>query len=323
MNDTITVIVPIHNKGGLLGKALRSLKKQTYKNLDILCIDDASTDNSYEELLEIAENDPRIAVMRNETNLGSFATRLRAIENVQGEFVTFCDADDIIEPEAIEKLHAAMVGFNVDLVQMRYGRLMGKLKVKYNESFNKNLADRRIEGEEFRSLSSYVGMDSYIAPSCWGKLYRTSLLRMVRHVPFQQFWGDDQIFNIPYLKIARSMVILSYIGYYYRWGGTTDVHYKFSALRDFKEVHRIKSAMGLDQQCLHEEIDMLLRYHVRQMHTEMGWTWDAVKMFLDEELRDPFWKEAGIFATADELIADAQSHVQKHTLKYIVKRLLK
>lgn len=323
MNDTISVIIPIFNKSRFLRKALRSIREQTYSDLEIICIDDASTDNCFDALSELALQDPRIKVFRNESNLGIYANRLVGIRHATGSYTAFADADDLMSPQALELMLKAMVKYDVDLVQMRSSRIMGKLKVKYNETFDPSLTDRRIEGEEYKDLTSYVGMTSYITPPCWNKLYKTQILKVLRHVPFNQFWGDDQIFNIPYLKAAQSMAFIDYIGYHYRWGGATSRHYKYSALRDYKEVHRIKLAMGLDPQYLNPEIITLLEYHIRQLHTERGWTWEAIRMVLEDELKDPFWQRTGLQKSADELIADAMNHVQKNTFKYLVKRLLK
>ena len=97
VDKKVSVIIPIYNAAQYLHKCLKSVISQTYKNLDIILIDDGSLDDSYDIAKEYQEKDSRIRLF-TQTNIGLIATRKRGIELAEGEIVGFVDSDDWIEP---------------------------------------------------------------------------------------------------------------------------------------------------------------------------------------------------------------------------------
>ena len=318
----VTVIIPLYNKQRHLRRCVSSILAQSYPNLEVIIIDDHSTDGSTARAEAIARQHPSIRLISNPGNLGLFETRYVGIRQAGGEYITFVDADDWLETGAIRDMVELMLEHGVDLVQLRHRRRMRGMAVRYQECYEPEYAMRRIDGEEFRAFARYVGMTSYIHPAAWGKLYRTDLLRDMSHVKFEQFWGEDQIFNIQYLRMCRSMVFSDCIGYNYRWGGET-TQYKYSALREYKYVHQLKRHLGQDAEAIDGEIKLLLRYHVRSLMTEVGFTRQAVEMLMTDELRDPLWQRVGLESTAAQLVEEESHAVQSSPLKYIAKRFLK
>lgn len=325
MNESaplVSVIIPVFNKHKYLHKCLHSLLNQTYTNIEVIVVDDCSTDASFAKAKRLLEDTQEAILVRNDTNKGLLKSRYVGISKAHGVYTAFMDADDWMEARAIETMVEAMTEFKADLVQLRNRQRMRGVAVKYQEHFDPALASRLIDGNEFRSLASYVGMDSYIYPSCWGKMYITSKLREATQIDFDQFWGEDQIFNIQYLRECRSMAFCDYVGYNYRWGGTTSA-YKYSALREYKHVHQLKRMLGQDEGRINAEIKMLLRYHVRSLITELGYTAEAVAMILEDELRDPLWRRVGETATPIQLVEQEMANIQRSPVKYIAKRLLR
>lgn len=102
MKSRVTVLMPCFNAERYLRESISSLQRQTFRDFELIVIDDASTDDSAAILSEIAASDPRIVVFRNNENLGLASTRNVAIENARGEFVAWLDADDIAMPERLE-----------------------------------------------------------------------------------------------------------------------------------------------------------------------------------------------------------------------------
>ncbi|EKP7814543.1 glycosyltransferase family 2 protein, partial [Campylobacter jejuni] len=100
----ISVIIPIYNVEKYLDKCLKSVINQTYKNLDIILVDDGSIDNSLNIAKEYAKKDERIKIIHNEENLGTFAARNNGVKHSNGEYLMFLDPDDFLELEACEKL---------------------------------------------------------------------------------------------------------------------------------------------------------------------------------------------------------------------------
>ena len=103
----VSVIIPIYNAAQYLHKCLKSVISQTYKNLDIILIDDGSSDDSYSIAKEYQEKDSRIRLF-TQTNIGLISTRKRGIELAEGEIVGFVDSDDWIEPIMYERLVQCM-----------------------------------------------------------------------------------------------------------------------------------------------------------------------------------------------------------------------
>ena len=97
----ISIIVPVYNVAPFLSRCLDSLVGQTYENLEIICVDDGSTDGSAAILDACAAKDSRIKVIHQE-NAGVSVARNRGLDAATGEFVTFVDADDWLEPDADE-----------------------------------------------------------------------------------------------------------------------------------------------------------------------------------------------------------------------------
>ncbi|HYN46967.1 MAG TPA: glycosyltransferase family A protein, partial [Allosphingosinicella sp.] len=113
----VTVIVPLWNAEATIGTALRSLAEQTYENLEVLVVDDLSTDASADVVADFARSDPRFRLIRQSVNGGSYAARNRALVEATGEFVTVHDADDWSHPERIARhavdLASRDVPFNI------------------------------------------------------------------------------------------------------------------------------------------------------------------------------------------------------------------
>lgn len=322
MSELISIIIPVHNKERYLSKCLKSILSQTYFNTEIIIVDDYSTDNSHEICIEASRYDNRIKLYRNKKNIGHLKSRYEGLKHIKGNWVIFADADDWMEIESIERLYEAATRLDVDMVQMRHQRRMNGIAVKYAEVYDPDLCDRKISGEEFYRLSSYVGMDSYIAPSCWGKIYKKELLKEAKQINFNQFWGEDQILNINYLRHARSIAFIDYIGYNYRWGGETS-KYKFTMLDEYKNVHIMKRLMGQDESRINNEIINLLRYHIRQLITELGWTEDAIKSVMSEEMKDPIWQKVGLTESIEDILQQETETMQRNPIKYIAKRILR
>ena len=112
----ISVIVPVYNVMAYLTRCVDSIRKQTYRNLEILLVDDGSTDNSGALCEKFALEDKRIRVFHKE-NGGSSSARNLGIEKATGDFIGFVDSDDYIEPEMYERLLAMLLEENLLAVQ--------------------------------------------------------------------------------------------------------------------------------------------------------------------------------------------------------------
>ena len=117
-NPKVSIIVPVYNVEKYIKKCASSLFEQTYPNIEYIFVNDASTDNSLDTLKHIAKNNlhQHITIVENKHNSGSSATRNNAINIATGEYITFCDSDDWVEPTAIEEMVNTMISHNADIV---------------------------------------------------------------------------------------------------------------------------------------------------------------------------------------------------------------
>ncbi len=116
----ITVLMPCYNALPYLTEALDSIVNQTYTNLEVLCINDGSTDGTAEVLKEYAKNDTRIRVIHNEQNIKLIKTLNKGIDLSNGKYIARMDADDISLPNRIEILYNKIQEHNVDVISSGY-----------------------------------------------------------------------------------------------------------------------------------------------------------------------------------------------------------
>lgn len=115
----ISVIIPVYNVEKYLAQCLDSVIGQTYKNLEIICVNDGSTDGSLKILEQYARQDARIRII-NQKNAGLNGARNTGLRNVTGAYITFLDSDDWLDLNWIEKAHAVAVSNNAELVKSGY-----------------------------------------------------------------------------------------------------------------------------------------------------------------------------------------------------------
>ena len=114
----VSVIITVYNESMYLNDCLDSLKKQTLKDFEAICVNDASTDNSLEILEKYAHNDKRFVITNNDVNVGLTKSRRRAIENAGGEYVTLLDADDFLSCNALSEAVQALENNGADIALM-------------------------------------------------------------------------------------------------------------------------------------------------------------------------------------------------------------
>lgn len=116
MSAKISVIVPLYNKKDYLKLSVDSILNQTYKNIEVLVVDDCSTDGSLELCRELYGQDPRVKILQQTHNMGPGAARNTGIRSAQGEYIVFVDGDDEIFPDRLRKMFDTAEKFNADIV---------------------------------------------------------------------------------------------------------------------------------------------------------------------------------------------------------------
>lgn len=159
-SQLISVIVPLYNKEKYIDKCLKSIINQTYSNLEIIIVDDKSTDKSLDICKNYAKKDKRIKIIENNKNEGVSHARNVGISNAHGEYISFVDADDTIEPTMIELLHYNAIVYQAEISQCSIN-LNGKPKLR-TEEYEVLFGFPRVLTEFFNDRISSVVFDKLI-----------------------------------------------------------------------------------------------------------------------------------------------------------------
>lgn len=170
----VSVIVPVYNVELYLRECLDSIINQTLKDIEIICIDDCSTDSSYKILEEYAKKDNRIKIFKNSKNESVGYNRNLGIKEAKGEYISFIDSDDFISKDFLYNLYDTAKKYNSDIVNT--------LNIKCYRNNKKTQFYYTFKKKEFESTWNLNDIEnSYskqaIAPYVWNKIYKTSFLR--------------------------------------------------------------------------------------------------------------------------------------------------
>ncbi len=158
----VSIIIPCYNKEKYVKEAIESALNQTYKNIEIVCIDDASTDNSRVVLKEITEKYNNIVLIEEDKNIGVCRARNKAIEISSGEYILPLDADDTIEPTYVEKaIDIFNKNPNVDIIYSRVRHLITKKEMFKPNDTNNLLLDNYITCSSVFKKSDFQKVGGY------------------------------------------------------------------------------------------------------------------------------------------------------------------
>lgn len=203
----ISIIVPFYNVEEYLEQCLDSIQSQTYKNIEVILVNDGSTDGSKEICEKYCKRDTRFRLM-NQTNQGQSVARNRGMQETTGEFLTFVDSDDIIKEDMLEQLMKQMTSENIDIVECWYTHNEQELKPKTEE--NIGIVFRGDAKEALISLCR----DNIVRLNPVAKLFRREV---ILNFPFLEGLIYEDVYSgIGILKQIRNMVKINYTGYYYR-----------------------------------------------------------------------------------------------------------
>ena len=212
----VTIVIPVYNVEKYLSKCIKSVINQTYKNIEIILVDDGSKDNSGIMCDNFAKKDSRITVVHKE-NGGLSSARNVGIEIATGESVFFVDSDDYISEDCISKMVELMETYNADIsiVQMKY------ILENMNEEYITNEKEKVYVMDTERAIeeSLYQRLYTCCAPA---KLYKRNVIGKIRF-PLGRISEDLATCHL-FLSNAQKIVYSSYYGYYYRQHEASIMH---------------------------------------------------------------------------------------------------
>ena len=207
--DLISVVVPIYNLDAYLYQCVSSIVGQTYRHLEIILVDDGSTDNALEICEYFRKIDPRIKVIA-QSNSGLVSARKAGLNAATGDYVFYVDGDDWIEPDCLSHYHRLAVAHGADMVIADYKReFLGNFLTVRN-AIGPGVYDRnRIEQDVLPTMISHGTFFSHgLKTYSWGKLYRRFLiLDLQNQVPETVMVAEDAALIYPAIARSRTIVI--------------------------------------------------------------------------------------------------------------------
>lgn len=214
----ISVIIPLYNTEKYIKRCLDSITNQTYKNLEIIVVDDCSTDKGPELAAELAENDDRIKLLHHDKNKGLFHARITGVEHASGDYIAFVDSDDYISADFFRVLIQKAEEDSCDIV-------VGKVTHENDQGYRyvHNMYDSIdfgiMEGDDI--LSSFWEQCGYnfIWHTVWNKLYGKKLwdkaLPILKRQDKHLIMTEDFVFSSVIMNFAQRLSSVEYGCYYY------------------------------------------------------------------------------------------------------------
>ncbi len=216
MNDLITVMIPAYNAQKYIGRCIESLIEQTYKDIEILIVNDGSKDSTKSICEEFSQKDARVRLV-NQENGGEGAARNTGLRDARGKYLTFVDADDYVKEDFIERLHTNLVNNEAGLA------ICGFTELREDTVLNETSGDITIMNQE-EGMEMLLREDSFKG-YVWNKIFDLDIIRQNK-LSFDvslAVW-TDVLFVFQYMRHIDKIVFDPTPEYYYIYLETSVSH---------------------------------------------------------------------------------------------------
>lgn len=261
----VSVIIPVYNVEEYLKECLDSVINQTLKEIEIICVDDGSTDNSLKILKEYAKKDNRISVLTQE-NLHSGAARNAGLAVAKGEYVHFLDSDDWIDNTLYEKMYRCYQEYNVDLVYCSWQVFLEqKTQARYNEAYSRI----KLIGENSSANKNCVNIE------VWNKLFRRDIIDK-KKIGFPLCtYGEDRCFTMMYMFYVEKIFGIDKKLYSYRIRSNS-----LMGKKDNNQNSETVVCLGNIYNILHNNSDLYksnIAYFLKMLNDYLNYVFDQQK----------------------------------------------
>lgn len=254
MEPLVTIVIPIYNGEKTIQRCLCSVRNQTYRNIEVLVVDDGSTDHTGQVLAKFVKEDSRFKVV-HKANSGVSDSRNAAIAMARGEFLQFVDGDDWIAKDATESFVRAAQESGCDMVITDFYRVIGHMITHKGDIPVSGMVSRR----EYAEYMMHAPANFYYGV-LWNKFFRTDLIRENGLMCSTSLdWCEDFLFNLEYLKFVGNVYVLQKPVYYYVKTKGSLVDTKI----DFSESIRTKKILFDYYKELYQMLDMYEKNRLR------------------------------------------------------------
>ena len=254
--DLVSIVITVYNCEKYIEKLLDSVINQTYKNLEIIIVNDGSKDDTLNICKKYSSRDKRIKII-SQKNAGVSCARNKGIDKVTGKYIYFCDSDDYLELDTIEKMVDIYRQYDVELVVAGYFSEVetGNSLVSFDKIFN---YDKCYSSRDELKKDFVLLWDKHLLYNIWNKLYLTKIIKDNKIYYPNYNWGEDIQFNRDYLLHISKLYNMSDCFYHYiraRKGSATDKYIEnlfeirkkeYYDFCDFFELYDIKQEQYLE-----------------------------------------------------------------------------
>ena len=283
----ISIIIPVYNAEKHIKRAIESILRQSYDKLEIIIVDDGSTDNTSAECAAIREKDHRVIYFKVK-NGGPYKARIYGTEQATGDYVTFCDADDYYANRHVfKKLAEYLDKYHCETLQCGYKKKFNHLSHTCTNVKNVELVNQEsFIQDDYPLLLCSFWDDSRLTTNVWNKVYSSTL---IKNLPKSEdaervFWGDDLIQNLFLLERCESILYVPDIFYVYQAtiGGTSS--FNKNTMNDLNIIKKYQLAFIEKTSGEHHQ-------YMRIMYTEaaywlLAWIRKAIKELDETELKE-------------------------------------
>ena len=296
----VSIIIPCYNSEKTVYRTVKSVVHQSFRDLDIILVNDASTDGTGTKLKRLADSDSRIQVICHNKNLGRDYARFSGVRAATSEYLCFLDADDTMTRDAIASLLSFAEKEDADIVEGASTRVLGRMGLLKQRRHIKN---RIICPPELMEdyFISFFGVN-ILGVTAWGKLYKRDLFVRSGITPSGFKRGQDLIMNMKLFPFVRKYVTIDHDIVHYYYGGVTST-LDSSFYDSLKKQYFLKLDMidryGYTKAKKTTGIEMcnVLNTAVQQMLLARR-PYDDIRQFLERESSSGFLEE--IASAADD-----------------------
>ena len=254
-NPLISVIIPVFNGENFLLRSLLSIESQSFKNFEIIYIDDLSTDNSNKIINNFQLIDKRIKVIKNKENKGTLYSKSFGVLNAKGKYILVMDQDDIYsDKELFKNLIEVAENYSLDIVQFRYNEYFSNTDfIKFNSNKNYPNYYKIITQPELGNIELYLNEKLYKTFCLWDKLIKREIYIKAINFLDEKIWKkkiihrEDHIATFAIYKMAKRYMRIKMYGYSHIFRDNQETQFYFDII-DGKNVSQLKKENMLRDQ---------------------------------------------------------------------------
>jgi len=295
--NLVTIIVPIYNAEEYLSKCLDSLVNQTYKNLEILLINDGSIDNSEKICNEYKNKDARIRYYEK-TNSGVSDTRNYGLERATGDYIAFLDSDDWFDIYTLENCMKIINECNIDILRFSYLKELGNCTFKYKYTIH---TDMKIEKKQYDEMIYKYIFNTFDLSNVCGAIFDRKLLKDIyfdSHISN----GEDFKFMIEALLKSESIYFIDNPYYHY--------NYNMSSLTNNLDTDKMKKRITDNVQIYRNILDRLQKSEIYQNQME--------KRVIDTMLSIQYQASNLSYKEYADFLQYVQGYLNKNGIEYAI-----